>query len=64
MTIERRTFLSLVGAGTGALALAGCHDAGRRPERGGDHHREFFAAIQSSRPGRMGMDKRLIGAGG
>jgi len=46
MTIERRTFLSLVGAGGGALALAGCHDAGRRPQRAGDHRREFFAAIQ------------------
>lgn len=45
MTIERRTFLTLVGAGSGALALAGCHRASRRGDRSGDPHREFFAAI-------------------
>ena len=46
MMIQRRTFLTLVGAGGGALALTGCGHLGARADRAHHPHAAFFEAIR------------------
>jgi len=46
MTIQRRTFLSLVGTTGATLALGGCSYRVRGPDRSRDPHAAFFEAVR------------------